>query len=174
MVLLREDTNLVLRRKYQSILDTCGKGTLLFAAWSVIKGLMYIFLGDNLVRQFNDVAETESVNRTVLIAFFVFFVLIDLLLHLSVGVMALAEAKGKKTSVIFLIIAGLLILYSLYGIYALFGADVGEYYTLSDRIVTTFVELTSIFNLTEIIIYSLRLRHLPEPSDGSLQGEEAD
>lgn len=86
------------------------------------------------------------------------YVVIDLFLRVFVGLSARAESKGKKTSILYLIFAGILIIVSLFWIIRTFLLI--KEIDLMDILASVIIDLISLFALTETLIYGIKLKKL--------------
>lgn len=144
------------RRKYQNILGISGLATIVFGIWSIVKSILLTALNS-----FQGSGDTVEIDKSVLLPFFgivLLYVLIDLLLRFYVGVSARRESKGKKKSILYLIIAGILgiitfanIIYTFLQISSIEAVDI---------FVSVIIEMISLFALVETIIYGIRLKLL--------------
>lgn len=160
-------------RRLQSILSTSGFGVIIFSVWSIIR----VFLRDAFtapaaeeipVENSAELAELEEMlgeidfDPGMLITFFLIIFGITALvvgLRLFVGFSARAEGKGKKKSIAYVIIAGILIPYQVYMVLNTFLAP-GVTYGVIDTIVTVVLDVSSLISVVELFIAAIMIRRM--------------
>lgn len=142
-------------RKYQSILGISGIATIVFGVWGIIKTILFMVLDPYRIDGF-----TIDIKAMYLqfIIWVIVYVVIDLFLRVFVGLSARAESKGKKTSILYLIFAGILIIVSLFWIIRTFLLI--KEIDLMDILASVIIDLISLFALTETLIYGIKLKKL--------------
>ena len=157
-------------RRQQSILSASGTAVALFGVWSVVKTILFAFLGPSNMNIPKDTAnpmeEALSKMNPADLEIFVLIVLgialvvmvVDLALRLYVGFSARAEAKGKKKSVVYLVFVVISLILSVLSVISLLQTT----YVTSplDSIASIVVEATSAFSLISLFVASVRLRKL--------------
>ena len=144
------------RRKYQNILGISGLATIVFGIWSIVKSILLTAL--NSFQGSGDTVEIDKSDLLPLFGIVLLYVLIDLLLRIYVGVSARRESKGKKKSILYLIIAGILGIITFANIIYTF-LQISSLETV-DIFVSVIIEMISLFALVETIIYGIRLKLL--------------
>lgn len=144
------------RRKYQNILGISGLATIVFGIWSIVKSILLTAL--NSFQGSGDTVEIDKSDLLPLFGIVLLYVLIDLLLRFYVGVSARRESKGKKKSILYLIIAGILGIITFANIIYTF-LQISSLETV-DIFVSVIIEMISLFALVETIIYGIRLKLL--------------
>ena len=142
-------------RKYQSILGISGIATIVFGVWGIIKTILFMVLDPYRID-----GSTIDIKAMYLqfIIWVIVYVVIDLFLRVFVGLSARAESKGKKTSILYLIFAGILIIVSLFWIIRTFLLI--KEIDLMDILTSVIIDLISLFALTETLIYGIKLKKL--------------
>ncbi len=158
-------------RRNQNLLYCVGTGVIMFGLWSVIKGIMTIFLQkDELIVMLETVKASLTpdqadyfVSTFTLVCIIIGIIIgVLLLMHICVGLSARKEGMGrrKKDRVGYLVVAFILLVLSVAlvvpEIPALFkGVD-----DLLDEIVTVIVDVTSIVVILELIVTGIKVRIL--------------
>lgn len=146
----------------QNLLSTSGIAVIAFGVWSILKAIIVLILSKGT---FNG-QETEGIDPAILSAFswviLLVVAVIDLSIRFFVGLSARAEGRGKKKSVVYLVFTVILILGSLYNLYAL--ATQYIQIDLIDGVVSLLVELTSLFALLELFINAIKVKRLSKLS----------
>ena len=133
----KEPREITLRRN-QDTLVIVGTGVIIFGIWSLLKTLFALLL--NIGDLYEVILKEETPEGRVAIFIVVTLMLmIDLAFRVSVGLSAIAVARGKKSRFIF--VAGALILAFS-----------------SATTVTAAVELTSLITLTQLINSAMAIR----------------
>lgn len=146
------------KRRLENNLVTLGTGIIAFGLWAFIKLLLTVmFVGS---AYFEDTAEERRL--AVMIATWVVAIL-TLLMYVWLGLSARAEGKGKKKSPFYLIVVGLISLYSIVGILLATLYLFTEFINIEDPltiIVTIIIDVTRMIFLIELIYSSVSLRKI--------------
>lgn len=168
-------------RKYQNALVISGRGVVLFGLWNIARlFISYFFAGDMLIRMLkdgiDDTSALDSIDDSVLklsiliMIFVVFFV--DLLIRIYVGKRAIARGKGQKSNNAYVVIAFILFAISLYG--DLSGLmNISGHTEKADYIISTIVDLTSVYAWGDVVYSSIRLRILENKLSSGKVAENA-
>ena len=152
----KEPREITLRRN-QDTLVIVGTGVIIFGIWSLLKTLFALLL--NIGDLYEVILKEETPEGRVAIFIVVTLMLmIDLAFRVSVGLSAIAVARGKKSRFIF--VAGALIL--AFSSATLVTAQIRAIVT-GERVatishVTAAVELTSLITLTQLINSAMAIR----------------
>ncbi len=151
-------------RKKQSILGISGAAVIAFGIWSIVKSLIVSLASENGFSESFGISQSmDPSERALSITVTIVLIVIDLGLRVLIGLSARAESKGKKKSAFYLVVAAILILYSLLGIVFLaVGLLSGS---VLSGIVSIVVECTSLFALIEVIVSSVGVRRLRKKLD---------
>lgn len=148
-------------RRYRNLLIISGTGVIAFGVWSVVKTILFLTLTPDYLRldDIGDIGEAEM----SLVKIFVFVILgvimaIELLLRLYIGLSARAEGYGKKKRIVYVVVAAIILVLSLWSIITSF--HVSEYDSLLDMAVSLLLELTSAAAFFEVIYASYMVRRL--------------
>lgn len=144
-------------RQYRQTLRYSGQAFIIFGIWSVVKLMLQIYLNpiDWAGMALEDIPAHTLQTITYLIV--IFFMAMDILVRLYVGLSAITEAKGKQRRIVYLFAAALYIILTIVSLFP------GEYDTnYEDKIsfVTLFFDVTNIITLVIIIVDSWKLRKL--------------
>ena len=168
---INNDAEHVLIRKSRNNLIVVGTGIVLFSIWTVIKTMgSIILLRDETVAAIRDMADTGTYAlsyNAVLAVIIVSGALasaVILLINLYVGASAIAEGRGKRKSIVYLLLAGLMIILTIISI----GANVAHIdaveqrgaYTRDTSLSAIIIDITSIIMLIDMITASVRIRKL--------------
>jgi hypothetical protein len=178
----KNESNDVKIRKFKDTLVTGGFAIIAFGVWTVIKGIMESFtilkpmigsisLGDFTEAQAEQIKAMIEDNSLFYTLFFMVlaFLCVDLVIRLYVGFSARAiglekkKKNGKERSgiiwLIFGIILGGISVYSLVSTFAN-TRDILQVHSIMYYVVSLFVDVTSIYVTTEVIVSGFRLRYL--------------
>ena len=140
----KEPREITLRRN-QDTLVIVGTGVIIFGIWSLLKTLFALLL--NIGDLYEVILKEETPEGRVAIFIVVTLMLmIDLAFRVSVGLSAIAVARGKKSRFIF--VAGALIL----------AFSSATTVTAQIKGIVTAVELTSLITLTQLINSAMAIR----------------
>lgn len=167
------------KRKIQSTLYNSGLAFIVLGFWSAIKGSISLFLDygtllKDEIHKFLLSMDTEFVAEElrqledfvymVLVGLIIGVAVIVLLFHFFIGRAAMREGKGKKKSIVYLIVAFLYLAFNvfiyIYGIVASGSADLFDYSEL-------IVDLTVYFACSLIIISSIQLRRIAKQENAA-------
>jgi hypothetical protein len=178
----KNESNDVKIRKFKDTLVTGGVAIIAFGVWTVIKGIMESFtilkpmigsisLGDFTEAQAEQIKAMIEDNSLFYTLFFMVlaFLCVDLVIRLYVGFSARAiglekkKKNGKERSgiiwLIFGIILGGISVYSL--VFTIVDTrDILQVHSIMYYVVSLFVDVTSIYVTTEVIVSGFRLRYL--------------
>ena len=157
-------------RRIRSILRQSGLGVVIFGLWSIIRVVLQAFF-NNGTKVENEVAPTITAGgaeipsdagwivAAVLIAIFGFLI-VEVGLRLFVGFSARSEAMGKKKSIAYIIVAGILIpFYAFSSVYNIMTLNFLDGYVI-DMIITIILDVSSLIALIELFVSGIRLRGL--------------
>ena len=165
-------------RRYQNLLVCVGSGIILFGFWSLVKGVMSMFLyRDEFEELLISLGTTEEeLGFAVPFVYNVLtvLILIDLTLRVIVGSSAKKEGRGRagknqKAYLIFGVVLGIIVVCSLVGDISNFTENFDN---LFDGIITIVIEVTSIAMIVELFVAGLKVKHLKKKI-AEAKGEEA-
>lgn len=147
-------------RRCRNRLVISGAGVIAFGVWSVVKTVLAVTLRYDEVQVLLDL---DGVPFPGLIRIFVFALVAiilsaDLALRLFVGLSARSEGFGRKKHYVYIGLAVLMIVFSLWTI--VFGFNVDDYDSIPDMAISLIVELTSDLALLEIVISAIIVKRL--------------
>lgn len=163
-------------RRYRDTLATSGIAIIIFGVWDIAKSMLTTVYGSNLSVENEDVvAELETSlasmgdDAEIVIVLFalvaMLVVLLGLAMRLYVGLSARAEARGKRKSWAYVIIAGLMATTSAL-LMAVGLALSGSLANIASGIVTSLIELSSLLAYVDLIRSAVKVkrlvRNLPE------------
>ena len=157
-------------RRIRSILRQSGFGVIIFGLWSIIRVVLQAFF-NNGTKVENEATPTITAGGAeipvdagwivvaVLIAIFGFLI-VEVGLRLFVGFSARSEAMGKKKSIAYIIVAGILIpFYAFSAVYNIMTMNFLDGYVI-DMIITIILDVSSLIALIELFVSGIRLRGL--------------
>lgn len=159
-------------RKYENSLSVSGLVVILFGLWSVLKlGLRLVFSTLGLMNPTEDTIVDPEIQKGFLyLAIAILAVLIlELGLRLYIGLTARAESRGKKKTVVYLIIAVLLAAYSVYSLVALIRSFAAV--DFFESLVSVLVELSGLFALAELIFSSIKVKQIRKKMEEEAEHE---
>ena len=143
-----------IKNKIEINLITTGTGLMFFGLWTFIKFfLTIVFLG---VEYDNNTSDEVKLIATIIT---IIAVAIVSALFCYVGLSARAEGKGKKKSVMYLIVNGFILLFHiliivLEAVSLIFGENI------LTIIITIIIDATAAFFMLEVMINSIKLRKI--------------
>ena len=177
---INNDPKHIAIRKAQNTLIVVGSGIVLFGVWTAVKMLGSFFLLKEetvaamrmLAGEGMDVLSDTAVFYITL-AMVMFVMLVILAIRTYVGLSAISEGRGKKSRILYIPIAVIMIIFGLISFYINFTTveDAGTYGALSQDTTTSglIIELTSVIMLTEMVVSAVRIKRLRKP-DGQSGG----
>lgn len=159
-------------RKYENSLSVSGLVVILFGLWSVLKlGLRLVFSTLGLMNTAEDTIVDPEIQKGFLyLAIAILTVLIlELGLRLYIGLTARAESRGKKKTVVYLIVAVLLAAYSVYSLVALIRSFAAV--DFFESLVSVLVELSGLFALAELIFSAIKVKQIRKKMEEEAEHE---
>lgn len=167
-------------RKYRYNITISAYGTVVLGVWNILKYVLYLVLDtaffDRMIETFNYSYDDE---RSIIVICFILLA-IDLLARLLISRSAIQEIKGSRKEngkkqgsayIVFGIIVA--VSYITMDISNLsFIAQITDWDLLVDQIVTTLVDITSIYALCDLIYCVFRFRILSHKLE--IEGGECD
>lgn len=152
-------------RRHRNNLAVAGIGIIIFGLWSTIKSLMFFTLAPNLTEALAEAAKElpEMPDNFYFILFYGLigsFLAVDIILRLIVGLSARAEGKGKKKGMGYLIVGTLLLISSASSFLPTLPAFFASTGSHVDAIMTTVIELTSMFTLGQLLYSAIQTKLL--------------
>lgn len=147
-------------------------GTIILAAWNILKVFLYLIMDKGFFESV--VAEYDfsplMIKMIIFICFMVF--LVDLILRLIVSKAAIKDSKGCKKGIGY-IVFGIVIIICIY--IPMIVSDIRIIFTdidnslLIDQIISSLVDLTSVYAMVDLIYCSIRFKILTkQKGDGEL------
>lgn len=143
-------------------MSIAGIGVIAFCVWSMIKTSLFLFLTEDteVYRLFKI---DEQVSLTLLYVVVGVMFLVDVAIRAYVGLSARAEARGKKKTPIYLVVAAFAaVANASSGILTAIGS--GVVLSTFDLVITVVIEITATAALVSVIYCSVRLRRLRKAS----------
>ena len=160
-------------RKNQNLLVCIGTGVLMFGFWSVIKGVMTVFLQkDELLSMLESVRESLPAEEvqffapafTIMCAGIGIIVGVVLLMRIFVGLSARKEGMGKgkrkrnrRAYLVFSVILVVITVFSLFADFPTMGKSLEGFL---DGIVPVIIDVTSLIMLIELIVAGAKVKTL--------------
>ena len=152
-------------RRGQNTLFILGGGVITFGVWSIIKSIMYVAVDPLKYLQVGDIPEEY---RLIIMAFvygiIVLIIGVDMGLRIYVGLSARAEARGKKKSRAYIVVAVLMAVANLLlflGAFLLAVLNPGAYSgNILDTLVSAIVDITAQITLIELIFTARNVQRL--------------
>ena len=152
----KEPGEITLRRN-QDTLVIVGTGVIIFGVWSLLKTMFALLLNMGDLYELIIQEETPE-GRLVIFIVVTLMLVIDLAFRVSVGLSAIAVARGEKSRFIFVAGALLLAFSSAATVTAqIKGIATGEEITLISHVAAA-VEFTSLITLTQLINSAMAIR----------------
>lgn len=155
-------------RRSQNTLIVVGSGTVLFSIWTAAKiwSLLFLLRKEIVAALLVKTGPIENISDDtvfwVITVLITILVLIALAVRLYVGLSAIAEGRGKKRSLLYIIIAIVIIAGNILNIFARFFATEApaaiEALLGSQSTSTFIIDATSIIMLTQMVVSALKIR----------------
>ena len=156
-------------RRRRITLMSLGSGVISFGVWSILKTLLYIYVGAFSLNVNTIPEEYRQAATNMAYVILAFFMMIGLSLRLFVGLKARAAGSGKRQRPTYIVVAGLILAWSVLSLLvAVFSRTSGrmENQSLMDYAVSMFVECCSAAMLAELVYTALRVRKLAKLVEG--------
>lgn len=170
-------------RKSQNTLIVVGTGTILFGVWTMVKmvGLLFLLRDETIADFRSGFSDLDGISDaglfwgTVALTFIISAM--ALAARAYIGMSAISEGRGKRRSIVYLLITGIMI---VLGIWSL-GTDLANMgsreqlgaLTASQSLTASIIEATSLIMMTEMVISSLKIRKLTRRKDTGREAESA-
>lgn len=151
-------------RHYRDLLRGSGTGVIMFAVWSLLRTVMTFIISRNTGIDMFLTTDAEGAPELdmlpVMIAIFIFIIAIELGIRLFVGLSARAEGKGRKKSMLYIIIACIMIpIYIAAIVFGIISATGGTMNVL-DTVISLCVEVTSVLAYIELVVSGIKVKRL--------------
>lgn len=156
-------------RRRRITLMSLGSGVISFGVWSILKTLLYIYVGVFSLNVNTVPEEYRQAATNMAYVILAFFMMIGLSLRLFVGLKARAAGSGKRQRPTYIVVAGLILAWSVLSLLvAVFSRTSGrmENQSVMDYAVSMFVECCSAAMLAELVYTALRVRKLAKLVEG--------
>ena len=161
-------------RRAQSTLAIVGTGIIMFGAWVALKVYSIVLLRESKtleeLRSYVPEDADPMSDRLLLftlLAIITIYVAIELGVRMYIGKSAIAESRGKKKSVMYIVLTFILILLALISvmfdgaglIQKVIGTESGvENTTQTDMLTAFIIDLTSLIMMIEMVVCAFRVR----------------
>ncbi len=156
-------------RRRRITLMSLGSGVISFGVWSILKTLLYIYVGVFKLDAATAPEQYRQAATNMAYVLLALFMLIGLSLRLFVGLKARAAGSGKRQRPTYIVVACLLLAWSVFSLLgAVFSRTSGrmENQSVMDYAVSMFVECCSAAMLAELVYTALRVRKLAKLVEG--------
>lgn len=171
--MIEEDNRIVELRRHRGSLVLLGLGVAAFGVWSVLKLVLYIVFREEFFR--NAMGEEYFNIPFVRIGTYVilFIVLgLDLLFRLYIGMSARKEGLQKKSGKLYLVLTGLILLYSMFAVGSALvnvTTQIDYYDSWLDFVIETLVDFSSGIISLELLYAGIRVKKLEKELAGEQQ-----
>jgi hypothetical protein len=154
-------------RKSQNTLIVVGSGIVLFSIWSMVKmmGLLVLLKKETVNELIEKVGTIEGVSEDTLFwiffAIILFFMAFALAIRVFVGLSAVAEGRGKRRGLLYILIAVIMMIGDIcFFCVGFFMTEEEQFGALArdQSISTLIIDVTSLIMLTQMVISALRIR----------------
>lgn len=157
-------------RKSQNTLIVVGSGIVLFSIWSAVKmvGMLFLLRKETVDALLEKVGPVEGLSDNAI--FLIFFVMTVLVMGLIlgirvfVGLSAVAEGRGKRRGLLYILIAAVMIIGNIWffcvGFFTMEAPERFGALTRDQSISTMIIDVTSMIMLAHMVIAALRIRKL--------------
>lgn len=151
----------MLSRKYHNTLYVSGIIVVAFSFWGVIRSIAYLFLSSD--SSLSDYKEMGEFKYAILIFALIIVIAADFLLRFYVGRCAIIEGHGKKRSIIYVVLAVLMV-FSTVGCIILAIDTFNETDAKASTIISIVVDTTNAINMCELIYSAIRVKRIHKES----------
>ena len=149
--------------KSRSHLYIAGLGVIAFSAWSIIKVTLVFLLDENLLAGiYPGWGDLPSYAKIAIFCLAMFFLIVDLVFRLIIGINARRESMGINCGIIYVILAFGAAFTSaastISSAISLMSETTGV--VILDDIASLIVDCTSLFTICELIVCSLKVKKL--------------
>ena len=147
-------------RKFQDCMIISARALLAFGLWGLLRVFFFKASGDTVFHILAEESALEGMDPvTFEIMFIIVYLIFDVAFRIYVSRAAISEGRGKKRSIVYLIVSVLYILISLFS-YVVIINDNSIGGTLIEDISAIIIDLTTLFALVVIIYSSIKVRRL--------------
>jgi len=150
------------RRKYESILRITGAGVVVFGLWSFAKVMIHVLFDFEHVEE---MAGYEFTNESKILLFVILVIIMafDIMFRLYICKSAINEAKGKKTSSLYLVFSILIVIVTI----GLSPSYFTDYEFDLEMIAGIITDVTSVIITVELICSAILIKRCKkEESEG--------
>ena len=155
--ILTNDPESISYRRNCNTLVVFGTGVGIFGLWSTLKFVGYLIFGIPILTG-EELAEFPDIFYVIVIILTLLILLGDVALRFIVMRRARAEGLGRKVSVRYLIVLGIIIIYGCTSVAYVIQDFLSVTGAFGDKYVEIFVELTVLFFEIELFIAAVRVR----------------
>lgn len=177
----KNDPKEIEARKYRDTLLVVGAGTIIFGLWTLFKAVSLVMIGKTqympMMKGYieDGGAAWKDWYFYLFLGLLFFALFIEFLFKAFVGWAAISEGRGKKRTILYIVVAFLLIWGSFVTIIGIIAGDVSNEidYTGSSRAPweTSIIELTSMVLMIEMVASGIKLRRLRRKEEKAAKAE---
>ncbi len=170
-------------RKCQNTLIVVGAGIILFGIWTMVKtmGMLFLLRDETIAAFRNSVADIAGVSDETIFRAMVAITLIAAAVVLAVrayiGLSAISEGRGKRRSVIYLLLTGFLIISGISSLatdfFSMSEPEQLGAFTNDQSFSAAIIEATSLIMMTQMLVSSLKIRKLAHRKGRDRDSENA-
>jgi len=146
-------TNEVKIRKCESTLRISGIGIVILGLWSLARAILYFAFSFSYYETILG-STIEGMDRIGLEVFLIIILILDILFRLYIGRSAMLEAKGKKSGIVYVIFAFIIVAFSVYSIVD----GIISPKILVNSIANVFLDTTSLIITIDLISSAIRIK----------------
>ncbi len=150
-------------RRYQSQLSISAIGVMIIGVWTIIKGLLYTFLGQESMNYVFEGMEYAEIIRIITYIIIIILAGTDCVLRMIIGRAARAEAFEMPYRQGYLKLAIVLCTLNVLGIMLTIWSLLSDEFrvnTFFDNLASMIVDITSVYIYLQLIISAFKLRKL--------------
>ena len=154
-------------RKYQDYMIISARALLAFGLWGLLRVFFFKASGQTVFQILAEESAGTGMDPVVFeIMFIIVYLIFDVVFRIYVGRSALAEGRGRKRSIVYLVVAALYILISLISYIVIIGDNsIGG--TPIEDISAVIIDLTTLLALVIIIVSSINVRRMRKIKKGA-------
>ncbi len=161
-MILTMDNSKVRLRRYEDDLYVSGTGIIIMGAWSVVKLLLGVFLGEDRDLFFEADSEPGQTAMMILTALMVGILsVLIIMLHVHIGLNAVRAARGKEYKRSYLIWNMMLLLLNIVGFIGYYDMF-DDMENIDSTIASILVDLTSVYVCLIVIISANRIKKIKQ------------
>lgn len=157
-------TEAVQLRRYKNRLSQSGEGFIVFGLWNILKTVMVITMRDDvgfIASEITDGSIDPEIVNGIIIVMYIIVSAVIMAVHFRAGRGAVRYAKGKSRKRSFLVLTGVILLFSAAAVPGVFSQSGDAVYRGADTMIASvLIDLTMIFISLDMFRCVIKIKHL--------------